>query len=177
MSFARTVLMSLALTSVAASWAHAQQFSAEEREAIVRYWKAPGRFKSETVNGVDGRPAYQVFLTPETSTWFWKYQRAIGAGKLPPTVDGSSAPVDKAEWEKWVSARLEYDRGLAQAYVEANVEKVGTPRIASRGVKPLDPGMPPTGLATAVGAPPPRFALPKIPINVTVSFEDPDVSL
>ena len=51
-------VVSLLLLACFLSATHAQQFSPDEREAIVQYWKAPGRFKSETPKGLDGKPIW-----------------------------------------------------------------------------------------------------------------------
>ncbi len=89
-------------------------FSPDERAKIVAYWTTPGRYKIQALPDVKKTGLWQVRLTPEGSLWFWKYQRAIGAGKAPPTQSPTGAAASNAGWKQWVDAKLAYDRWQAQ---------------------------------------------------------------
>lgn len=149
----------------------APPFTPEERQQIVAYWNAPGRYRTAAPPNAIKEGAWQVRLTPQGSTWLLAYKKAVGAGKLPPTAQTvAAAPPDKTAWQKWVQTRLAYDRWLAEtAAARANA--------ALRSVEPsLSPAPPlpapiPDDLLTAVGNPP-ALASAVTPLLHTVTFED-----
>lgn len=94
-------------------------FSAQERTQIVRYWGAPERYRIGLPEDSARNGVWQVRLTPEASIWFLAYQRAlVGREKTPPTQD-VKAGGERADWEKWVEAKLERDRWQAQQTADA----------------------------------------------------------
>jgi hypothetical protein len=94
-------------------------FTAEERAQIVRYWSAPERYRIGLPDDSAQNGVWQVRLTPEASIWFLAYQRAlVGREKTPPTQD-VKAGGERADWEKWVEAKLARDRWQAQQTADA----------------------------------------------------------
>lgn len=152
-------------------------FSPEERAKIMAYWTEPGRYKIQALPDVKKTGLWQVRLTPDGSLWFWKYQRAIGAGKAPPTQSPTGTTVATAIWKQWVDAKLAYDRWQAQDVADrANgaleVGSAPTPNT----LHPLPPTLPgpiPDDLLTAVGDPPP-FANAVVPMEYKIAFADGD---
>src|SRR5262249_1548245 len=79
--------------------APAPLFSEAGRGALVAYWNAPGRYRSGLPPEAVQKGPWQVRLTPDGSRWFLAYQRALGAGRLPPSVDAVGGG-GAAAWEK-----------------------------------------------------------------------------
>jgi hypothetical protein len=67
-----------------------------ERQAVVAYWSAEGRYKVEPSPDTPQR----LNITVPGSTWYWTYNRAV------PSVDKETA----AQWADWVMKRLAADR-------------------------------------------------------------------
>lgn len=142
----------IALAALALQAPDTPLFTETERAAIVSFWSQPGLYTVSAPPEVATRGPWDVRLTPDGSRWLWGYQRTIGKGKTPPTQD-LKATGDHAEWEKWIDARVTYDRAIAQAAADtANAQALGhkppTPAEA------VHPGLPPIGLVEALGAPP-----------------------
>lgn len=147
-------------------------FTADQRSAIVQYWNAPGRYTLGLPPAALTKGPWQVRLTPTASVWFWNYQRVLaGPGKPPPTVDITAAQPD---WEKWVQAKLDFDRWSAQTVADAaNAALIpSVPPVATRPGPP-PPGPAPADLIEKVGNPPP-FAAAVVPMQYTVTFDDGD---
>lgn len=163
------IIASLAFSMVLSESAIGQaRFTQEERANVVSYWNSPGRY---TV-GLPSDPAkngiWQVRLTAEASIWLSKYQRAIGANRLPPTQDATA--VDKGnpvEWEKWVKAKIDYDGQIAT--LRAN-RLNGKPEISNIiAAPPIGPA--PDTLVSENGNPP-VFATAVTPLLHSIVFED-----
>lgn len=175
-------------------------FSGKEREAIVGYWQAAGRYTiAAPPNALTDGP-FQVRLTAEGSAWFLNYQKAVGAGGkfIPPTRDARPTSGPFAEWDAWVSKKVAYDRAMAQQAAE-NANRLilnktlvppDIPAVAAPGTTtpitsaqillgattaglPSAPGAIPAALLAAAGNPPP-FAGVVCPLSYTVSFDKPD---
>lgn len=136
------------------------RFSSQEREAIRRLWAEPGRVKSTPSE------RFEVRLTPEGSAWLWKYNAARGTSKGDPAVDPGAQSTSEQAWEKWIDAKVAWDRAQAQAEAD----------WLNGGVDPDDP-VPcdpiPDGLNALVGSPPP-FAEVVRPKLTTVRFAEGD---
>jgi hypothetical protein len=171
-------------------------FSDADRSAIVAYWSTPGRYQIGAPSTATKNGPWRVQLTPEGSNWLWKYQHAVtGPGKsIPPTVDanaGSGSP-----WERWVTARVAYDRYLAGLTAAAANRAVlgaaasgqsiaaGVPAAATAAptaaatlpTPPDPPGPIPPSLLAACGNPPP-FAAAVTPFSYQVTFDDGEAFL
>ena len=149
-------------------------FSPDERSAIVTYWTAPNRYAIGAPMEAATRGPWQVRLTPDASRWFWAYQRAVaGPGKPPPNADVKASPA----WEKWVQAKLDYDRAAAQTTADA-ANRAVLPQLPAPTSQPVGtpspPGPIPADLLAAVGNPPP-FAAAVTPMRYVITFDDGDV--
>ncbi len=145
-------------------------FTPQERAAIVAYWSAPGRYEVGAPQNAATKGPWTVRLTPDASRWFWAYQRAVaGPGKPPPNADVKAAP----PWEKWVQAKLDFDRAAAQRSADA-ANRALIPTLPAASIPDVPPPGPiPTDLLEAVGNPPP-FAAMAAPRRYRVVFDDAD---
>ena len=153
-----------------ASLAHGHGFSEQERSAITAFWAEPERYTVGPPKNVAQLGSWQVRLTPEGSRWLWKYDRARGVGKM-----ASSTPLpkgaDTAGWEKWVAARVAWDRAQAwKMATEANLY-LGQTTPRNPDVPAADPGPAPKDLLALLGKPPPFANIP-VPQTHTVTFDD-----
>jgi len=147
-------------------------FSLAERERIVAFWSAPGRYRVDLHPEAAKTGPWKVGLTPNGSKWLHEYQRAVGAAKIPPTQDavGGASP-DTAEWEKWVAAKVAWDRWQAQRAADAANAAAGHPAVANGPAQPPNPGPIPDSLLAAT-ANPSAFAYVVTPMRHTITFED-----
>ncbi len=140
-------------------------FTEAERARVMAYWNTPGRYRIDAPSTPGTNWPWVVRLTPDASLWFYNYNRARGFGKTPPTeVPGAASP-EWAEWERWVNAKLAYDRWSASLAATANA--AGSPVI---GAPPPHPGPIPPDLLAAAGNPP-DFAVAVAPLNYTITFD------
>lgn len=122
-------------------------FSREERERLVAFWNAPGRYRIEPADP-PGR-LWRVRQTPDGSRWLLAVQRAaLGRGKRPPNRDAGLRDA-RPEWDAWIAARWERDRWEA-ARLAAVLNGLAPPA----GTEPPQAGPIPDDLAEAAGAPP-----------------------
>lgn len=148
-------------------------FTPEEITTISNYWNTKERYAVGPSDTAQKEGEWVVRLTPEASTWHWRYQRAVSkTEKLPPTQREIVAPDQRTKaWEKWVAAKVAYDR--ANAMQEAQLlnatpqQRATLPAI----VIPAHPGDAPPGLKEEIGDPPP-FAAVVRPQKHTVRFDD-----
>lgn len=151
-------------------------FTETERRALVEFWNAQGRYTIEVPPQMPGKPGPWVTrLTPEGSTWFLAYQRAVsGNKKIPPS---QTAKGGVAEWEKWIEEKIAWDKWQAQQLAEvANGRQT---QVASLGPSPLPtpqpappyPGSAPAGLVAVAGNPP-AFQSAVVPLQYTVRFDE-----
>lgn len=148
-------------------------FSNDERAKIVAYWNEPGRYTVSAPPDAAKNGPWQVRLTVDASKWFFGYQKAIGAGKAPPTADAIPAAADTKAWDEWVTARLAYDRWLAQKTADAaNAQVLGAAyQLLAAPDPPPSPGQIPSTLQAAAGNPPP-LAAAVTPLQYTIAFAD-----
>lgn len=144
-------------------------FTPEEITTISSYWNTPGRYEIGPGDTAQTGGAWVVRLTPEASTWHWQYQRAVSkTEKLPPTQREIIAPDQRTKaWEKWVAAKVAYDR--ANAAREA--QRLNTNKTSPTTAIPPHPGKTPPGLSEEIGTPP-AFAAVVRPRKYTVRFDD-----
>ncbi len=146
-------------------------FTPEERARLVTYWSAPGRCVTDLPPEAAKSGPWQVRLTVDGSRWFWNYHRALGLGKLAPTIETLTSP-EAQRWELWVSARVEQDRWQAQKAADAANELLGVRVVmAEAPAAPPEPGPIPADLLSAVGNPP-AFATAATPMRSLIRFED-----
>jgi len=119
-----------------------------EKDHVIRYWSAPNRFVSAST----GKPG--VRLTVEGSKWLWEYNRLRGKAKSNPGIVPAAANPQEAVWEKWIDARVAYDRWRAQPLAT---------------VVP-DPGPAPADLVELAGNPP-QFASLVTPNRFSVNID------
>ncbi|WP_395088621.1 hypothetical protein [Armatimonas sp.] len=181
--------LSLALTAATAGgiFVHKTQaaqapplFTEIERKALVTYWNAPGRYSVEVAPVAPGKPGpWAVRLTPEGSSWFLTYQRAVlGGKKIPPS---QTAKGGVAEWESWIDAKIAWDKFQAQKLADA-ANGANTVTVASAGPSPMPkpqampsyPGPAPAALLAAAGNPPAAFHSAITPMQYTIRFDDND---
>jgi hypothetical protein len=165
------------LTSSAPSFSELQSkaplFTTEEIRSISTYWNTPGRYEIGLSDTAQTEGAWVVRLTPEASTWHWRYQRTVSkAEKLPPTQREIVAPDERTKaWEKWVAAKVAYDRANAAQQAERLNADAQQRSIAFVAAQPPHPGEVPPGLSEEVGTPP-AFAAVVRPRKHTVRFDD-----
>lgn len=149
---------------------NAPLFTPEEISVVTEYWKAPGRYTIGPGDNVLTGDKWIVRLTPEASTWHWRYQRTVSKmEKLPPTQHEITAPDERTKnWEKWVAAKVAYD--YWQAAQEASLLNANS-TVPTPATMPPYPGEAPADLKTQVGAPP-VFAAVVSPQKYTVRFDD-----
>lgn len=132
-------------------------WSDDEAKAIREYWQSRVIAKSAD--------AHVVRLTVEGSVWLWDYNKKRGKQKGPPSQVPSAANAQEQIWEKWIDAKVAYDRSMAQVEADKINKVVWNPVVA------LDPGPPPADLVELFG-PPPIFASAVRPEITTVTIED-----
>lgn len=167
----------------------APSFTDNERAALQTYWSAPGRYTISLPTDSISRGVWQVRLTADGSAWLLKYQNAIGARGVAPTVDPTTLTSDRSVWKTWVQSKIALDRQRAQAAADAANRAI---RPVSVSVEPApaqpsgrasqtpdtrallaDPGPIPASLLLSVGNPPP-FASAVTPMQHTIAFDDGD---
>ncbi|OWU66339.1 MAG: hypothetical protein CBB60_000015, partial [Armatimonadetes bacterium Cent15-Ar3] len=112
-----------------------QMWTELEKDQIIRYWNEPNRYVIVST----GKPG--VRLTVDGSKWLWEYNRRRGKGKTNPGLVPPPSSDQEAKWEKWIDARVAYDRWRAQPLA----------------VVVPDPGPAPADLVELAGNPP-QFA-------------------
>lgn len=154
-------------------------FTPEDRDLVLTFWSAPGRYSVSLPPDAAEKGAWQVRLTPEGSTWLWNYGKGrkigtnLGLESFPPM---GNPP----EWEVWVKTKLNRDRWDAwQAARKNNLQLTG------RDVPVLDKSLPateppppnpiPQELVDSCGVPP-RFAEAVVPMQHRVHFDDCEVT-
>lgn len=152
--------------------AQAAFFDNEERFQIVAYWNADERYTvSCPPEGLKKGP-WQVRLTPQGSQWLWDYNKARGLGKVNPTIDAGPQTPEQVAYERWIDAKVAYDRYLAALEAQSrNEEFLGAkPPLDVKAVH--DPGPMPTGLQKLMGSAVPLFASAVQPFWHTIVFDD-----
>lgn len=120
---------------------------------------------------------WQVRLTTDGSLWLWNYQKAVAGGaKIPPSQVAKIADDSPfAPWEKWVTARIAYDRWQAQKTADSANAAIGiTPKKNKYTAEEAPfPGPIPPDLLAACGNPP-AFASAVTPLSYRITFDDGD---
>ncbi|MBC8102413.1 MAG: hypothetical protein H7Z41_07475 [Cytophagales bacterium] len=149
-------------------------FSEAERARILGYWNQPGRYGIGVRTGEKDGP-FVVRLLPEASVWLRSYNGASRPGRAagPQKRDAPLADTEVGKgWERWVSAKLTYDRWQSQQAADAaNLQLGPTGSAALVTAAPPLPGTIPPDLLAAVGNPPP-FYTAVLPRRYTVTFEE-----
>jgi hypothetical protein len=146
-------------------------FEPRERDAILTYWNAPGRY--EVADDLRANSPYLVRQTADGSRWQWNYDALRGVGKGAGKVARAKS-IDPA-WEPWVRAKVAYDYALAsQAALTANLKFRGTASVGGDDTQTelnlADPGPMPATLAAYL-PPAPPFAQCVVAKRYVVRFE------
>lgn len=158
----------------------ANRFSPEERARLVAYWAEPNRYRVGLPADIRDKGLYQVRLTPSGSEWIWKYNRARRAS-APPTQDAPALTSEQQDWEKWISAKVAWDRWQA-GETARNLNRDLLARELPRGDKtipdtqPAQPGVIPEALFALAGSPPP-FATVVTPMEHVVTLQSEPLRL
>ena len=152
----------LALASISAG--QTSYWSDSEKSQIMQWWSEPGRYS------ITPTDEYVVRLTTQGSKWLWDYNHLRGRGKTPPGQVPAPNSDQEVVWEKWIDARVAYDRYLAACAAETlNAEmKHRTPKYP---VEVKEPGPADPDFITKFGAPP-SFAANVKPNKIVVKFDD-----
>ncbi len=161
-------------------------FPDAERTRLVAYWNNPERFKVSLPADAKQKGLWQVRLTPEGSLWLWKYQNALGVGKVAPTTDFTKVAPQAAEWKAWLDKKVDFDYWKAQTAADSanqailassqpdnTAPTIPPPATGSKPIPP-DPGTIPDSLLALVGNPP-SFANAITPLQHSITFEDGDL--
>ncbi len=156
----RHAFMLVVCIAVSGAFGRASVFTDDERAKISAYWNEPGRYKVTAPLVETEDSPWKARLTPDASRWFWSYQRAISAGKNPPSVQPVGSGPSFEAWETWVTARHAYDKWAAgEGAIEANLAVRGKQREKPGAPPPPHPGPIPPDLLAAAGNPPPLVGL------------------
>lgn len=154
-----------------ASMSVAGMFSDKERAEIVAYWNEPGRYRAIAPAWAAQTGPYQVRLTVEGSTWLWNYNKVRGIGKVPPTAEPPVQNTEQAVWQKWIDAKIAYDRWLAGKNASETNSRILGKLLLFDQAEPDHPGPAPDGLIKLAGNPP-AFAESVSPLSYIVKFDD-----
>jgi len=166
--FARLLIVAL---PALAPQGQAPLFTDSERQAVVAYWSEPGRYTVGPAPVTPQSGPYAVRLTPEGSAWLWKYNKARGLGKTPPSKNPGSSTIQQRAWEDWINAKVARDRWEAGKKAEKlNTDAVGSTPILADTIEPPDPGPMPDDLQALVGDAP-EFAACVQPKQHTIAFD------
>jgi hypothetical protein len=145
-------------------------FTQSEKAAVVAYWSTPDRYTIDAPETAAKKGPWQVRLTPEGSLWLWNYNKVRGIGKLSPSRDPAPQNAQQQTWEKWIEAKVAFDRWSAErTAAEANWQVLGGEK-AKIAAAPADPGPAPQEMIDLAGDPP-RFAAAVAPLRYTIRFE------
>ena len=150
-------------------------FTNEERDKVKAFWSEPTRYALAPPKDHKQKGLWQVRLTIEGSTWLWNYNKGRKVF-APPTQDAPPVSEDQKTWEKWIAAKVAYDRWEAwQNAIEANTEAIGSALPVGDttipSAEPPQPGPIPAGLLESAGSPP-KFAEAVVPMEHTIDLGD-----
>lgn len=151
-------------------------FDRDERDQVLAFWRAPGRYSvTPPSEAVRGGP-WQVRLTREGSEWLWRYDRARGLGKTAPNRLPAPRNPREAQWDRWIDSRVAWDRYQAALVAwESNAEALGGAPSAAPPIAPLRPEPMPEDLRALMQGEPPAFANAVTPLEHTVRFSDTEI--
>jgi hypothetical protein len=136
----------------------------------MEFWNQPGRWRTSVPEHARRDGLWQVRLTVEGSTWLWQYNRARGIPKGPPGVTPAAQDAEQVAWERWIDAKVAWDRHQA-AVTARDANRVFGIAGPDPGPPPPFPGSAPAALVALVGNPPP-FAAARVPMQHDVDFGD-----
>lgn len=164
---------------------HSQFFTEAEKKSVQAYWSQSGRYAIKLPSSANEFGPFQVRLTPEGSTWLYRYNKLKGAGKdgggtvivVTPENPNLENPAPKDPgWDNWIDMRVALDRWNAFQDCERDNSRLLS-RMPIDQPQPADPGPCPEGLIALMGGEPPKFASKVRPIQHTVRFEDSEIVL
>lgn len=92
-------------------------FSPTEIRSIQNRWSKDCTFESGLPSDANRKGSHAVRLTAEGSEWLWSYYRARGLGKVNPESSPTSNDPTVQAWEKWIDAKIAFDRYQASLLV------------------------------------------------------------
>lgn len=153
----------------------ADEFSSDEARAVMAYWNEPGRYEMRVPADAPRQGLWRVRLTVAGSTWLWGYNRARNIPKGPPSQNAAPQNPEQVEWEKWIDAKVAFDRFEAQQQANALNAAIFKGFVGPAPAKATDPGPAPAGLVKLAGNPP-RFAEAVTPLEHRIRFEDMELA-
>jgi len=187
------LITSMALGAVLAAIQTPTMFNESDRNAVIDYWRQPGRYTTAPPKDFRAKGLWQVRLTVNGSTWLWNFNKARGVSMKPTTDTTGTTERDKI-WDAWIDAKVAYDRWTAgQVALNANTLVSGTPPTIADAALPSEepkfPGPMPADLlqfiqqpyiTTVNGTPltnppigdPPSFAEAVVPMEHRIKFDD-----
>ncbi len=154
-----------------ASMGVAGMFSDKERADIVSFWNEPGRYQTIAPAWAPQTGPYQVRLTVAGSTWLWNYNKVRGLGKVAPTAEPPVQNAEQAVWQKWIDAKIAYDRWFAGKNACDTNSRILGKSLLFEQPEPDHPGPAPEGLVKLAGNPP-AFAESVSPLSYVIRFDD-----
>lgn len=148
--------------------AQSAYWSDSEKSQIRQYWLEPGRYE------ITPSDKFVVRLTTQGSKWLWDYNHLRGKGKTPPGQIPAPSTDDEVVWEKWINARVAFDRYQAACAAETLNAK-NQHRAPKYPVEVKEPEPPTAEFITKFGAPP-AFAANVLPNKINVRFDDTKLS-
>ncbi|MCW5938475.1 MAG: hypothetical protein KF884_07010 [Fimbriimonadaceae bacterium] len=160
-------------------------FQRAERQQIVEYWSADGRYTIGRSGDLEC--AWQPRQTPDGSVWIREVYKIIQPGKVDPKKDLTGTTPEQRAWTSWIERRYAADELWANAECLRLNQGGSDPASGAPAVKPSsrkgegvtevspipppDPLPCPPGLLALVGAPP-RLVAPAQPMRHMVVFDE-----
>lgn len=168
-------LFAVAFTCLSFGQVKQTLFSPEDRDQIMTFWNAPGRYVAAPPADAQTVGVWQVRLTVAGSQWLWNYNK-VRKAIAPPTSDPKPVGDEQKEWETWLTAKISRDRWEAWTVArDSNFRLFGSDMPKPDKTIPLNeppqPGPIPAGLLALAGDPP-KFASAVVPTEYTVKFDD-----
>ena len=148
-------------------------FTQEDKESILKFWGDPSRYRVESPDNVAKEGKFQVRLTAEGSLWLWNYNRARGLGKTPPGQTPPPLNDRETRWEKWIDAKVAFDRFNSYLACKEQNDALNLPTTAVASAP--NPGPVPADLKELAGVPP-AFASAVAPNKHVIDFGDSNYS-
>lgn len=149
-------------------------FSKDERAAVVKFWNEPHRYEVKAPEYVKTQGPWVVRLSTEGSVWLWNFNKVRGLGKVPPTVDAGPKNELEQAWDRWIAAKIAYDRWSATVTALDANERATNHDLGDEPPAPADPGPMPDDLLALAGNSP-NFASVVSPLDYSVTFDPQNV--
>lgn len=155
-------------------------FTPEERQRVLAYWATPGLYSIEPPPNFERDGLYRVRQTVEASRWLWNLMRQRVPGNGNPVLHPQATDERGRVWDAWIAQRIDHDFWLAQTQADAiNRMVLGASYQPQAPAEPPHPGMVPSDLVEAAGAPhrfahvvSPQLHLIRFEGDLTITLED-----